>query len=723
MRLQIGLINVAKQLQLGLFVFTRNIREKKMRRSIRKNFISITMILVIIVCLFSDIVFRPGEAYGYTEKTGVVDVDEGSSLNMRDGVGTSGTKVIKQLEDGAVVTIIDEARASDGALWYKIVYGGVTGYAISTFITNVQDKIEYKEDADFEAYLNAQGFPESYKNALRQLHAKYPKWVFVADHLNYTWDTALANQSVTSRSLIGKNEKSSWKSLETNSYNWDTGTWYTFDGGAWCAASKELVAYYMDPRNFLNETNIWMFEQLSYQSAFQTKENLEKILKGTFMETGKNTVKNDETGATESYASIIMKAASKSGVNPYHLASSMIIELGGTNPSSIISGTVSGYEGYYNYYNWKAYAANGKTAVENGLIFAKGTDAKALRPWNTRYKAIVGGAIMVGTDYINVGQDTLYYKKFDYVGTPYTHQYMTHIRAPELESAKTAKAYSQELKSGSPIVFKIPVFKNMPESAAAMPTGDGNPNNCLASLSINNYSLTPTFSKFTTSYSLIVDKSVTSVNINASAIVSSTKVTGTGKYDLKEGSNTIKVVATAQNGSARTYTITIVRQDKPAGGGTTNPGGSGGTVNPSFTINTTLNKNSNNTITGITPGASVADVAATVTVSGGSFDILDANKKVKKDGKICTGDMIAVKDASGNYVSYYPTVVYGDVNGDGEVTIKDLLILRKYILGTASLNGAYLQAGNANKDENGVTIKDILVLRKQLLGTGKIDQK
>ena len=330
---------------------------------------------------------------------------------------------------------------------------------------------------------------------------------------------------------------------------------------------------------------------------------------------------------------------------------------------------------------------------------------------------------MVGTDYINVGQDTLYYKKFDYVGTPYTHQYMTHIRAPELESAKTAKAYSQELKSGSPIVFKIPVFKNMPESAAAMPTGDGNPNNCLASLSINNYSLTPTFSKFTTSYSLIVDKSVTSVNINASAIVSSTKVTGTGKYDLKEGSNTIKVVATAQNGSARTYTITIVRQDKPAGGGTTNPGGSGGTVNPSFTINTTLNKNSNNTITGITPGASVADVAATVTVSGGSFDILDANKKVKKDGKICTGDMIAVKDASGNYVSYYPTVVYGDVNGDGEVTIKDLLILRKYILGTASLNDSYLQAGNANKDENGVTIKDILVLRKQLLGTGKIDQK
>ena len=711
-----------------------------MRRSIRKIFISITMVIVVVVCLFSDFVFRPGEVYGYTEKTGVVDVDADSYLNVRNGVGTSGTSVIQKLKDGTVVTIIDEARASDGALWYKIVYQGVTGYAISTYITNVQDKIEYTEDADFEAYLNAQGFPESYKDALRQLHARYPKWVFVADHLDYTWDTALTNQSVTGRSLITKTAISSWKSLETNSYNWNTGTWYTFDGGAWCAASKELVAYYMDPRNFLDETYIWMFEQLSYQSTFHTIDKLEQILKGTFMEAGKNTVVNDETGAAQNYADIIMIAAAKSGVNPFHLASSMIIELGSKTPSSIISGTVAGYEGYYNYYNWKAYAHDGRGAVENGLIFASGTEAKFLRPWNTRYKAIVGGAMMVGTNYINVGQDTLYYKKFDYVGTPYTHQYMTHIRAHELEAKTTSSAYSQEVKSNSSIVFKIPVFKNMPETAAVKPTGDGSPNNCLGSLSINNQSLTPTFSKFTTEYSLIVDKSVTSVEVNASAIVSSTKVTGTGTYELKDGSNTIQVVATSENGSARTYTITIVRQDMPSGGGdsgTTNPGDGGGSQTPPtppntepttpaapvVTVNTTLNVNSNNTVTGIKPGATVADIAATVTVTGGGFDILDANEKVKTDGKICTGDMIAGKDASGNYVSVYTAVVYGDVNGDGDITIKDLLVLRKYLLGTANLNGAYLQAGNANKDQNGVTIKDILVLRKQLLGATTIEQK
>ena len=706
------------------------------------------MIIVVVVCLFSDMVFRPGEAYGYTVKTGVVDVDADSYLNVRNGVGTSGTSVIQKLKDGTIVTIVDEAKASDGALWYKIEYQGVTGYAISTFITNVQDKIDYTEDADFEAYLNAQGFPESYKDALRQLHTKYPKWVFVADHLEYTWDTALTNQNVTGRSLISKDSISSWKSLEPNAYNWDTGTWYTFDGSKWNAASKELIAYYMDPRNFLNDTYIWMFEQLSYQSSFQTIDKLEQILKGTFMEAGVNKVINDETGEEQNYADIIMAAAVKSGVNPYHLASSIRIELGSKTPSSIISGTIAGYEGLYNYYNWGAYAHDGRGAVENGLIYAGKTDEASLRPWNTRYKAIVGGAIKVGTGYIGIGQDTLYYKKFDYVGTPYTHQYMTHIKAHESEAYSTSKAYTEDVKNNSAIVFKIPVYKEMPETAAVKPTGDGSPNNCLSSLSVNDFSLTPTFSKFTTEYTMIVDKSVASVEVNAAAIISTTQVTGTGTYELQDGANTIQVVATAENGVARTYTITIVRQDPSAGDGnietdengetitpgesgeTTAPGESGSDTTPPateptippFSMSTTLKTNSDNSVTGITPGTSIADIIAQITVSGGTVEILTPDEKVKTEGNIATGDMIAGKDESGNYVSVYTVVIYGDVNGDGNVSIKDLLLLRKCILGTGTLEGTFLQAGNANKDQNGITIKDILVLRKQLLGTATIDQ-
>ena len=339
-----------------------------MRKRERTIITSIVMIIVIIVCLFSDTVFRPGEAYGYTEKIGVVDIDSKSSLNVRDGVGTTGTKVIGKLNDGAVVTITGESKASDGMLWYHIEYGSLVGYVSSAFVTNVQDKVGYTEDADFEAYLNAQGFPESYKDALRVLHEKYPKWVFVADHLTYTWAEALKNQSIVGRSLITKNAISSWKSLEEKSYNWNTGQWYTFDGGSWCAASQELVAYYMDPRNFLNDTYIWMFEQLSYQSEFQTIDKLEKILAGTFMETGKNPIINDETGLETSYAEVLMIAAAKSQVSPFHLAASILVEMGNSGGSNSISGTVEGYENLYNYYNWGAYAHDGRGPITNGLM-------------------------------------------------------------------------------------------------------------------------------------------------------------------------------------------------------------------------------------------------------------------------------------------------------------------------------------------------------------------
>ncbi len=689
-----------------------------MRKKKRSVIISCIMIIVMVVCLFSDTVLRPREVLAYTEKNGVVNVDAGSTLNVRDNAGTTGTNIIGKIPGGVTVSIIGEAYASDGSFWYQVRYGGVTGFVSAAYITNVQDKIEYTEDADFEAYLTAQGFPESYKDSLRTLHAKYPKWVFVADHLDYTWEEALTNQSVVGRSLIAKDAISSWKSLDTGSYNWDTGTWYTFDGGAWCSASKELVAYYMDPRNFLNDTYIWMFEKLSFQSDFQTVDKLENILRGTFMEAGVNIVVNDETGAESNYADIIMIAATKSGVNPYHLASSILVEMGNDGASGSISGTVSGYEGYYNYYNWNAAAGGGRSPIVNGLIYAAGGDGTGsdMRPWNTRYKSIVGGAIKLGTSYINIGQDTLYYKKFDYVGTPYTHQYMTHIRAPEIEAQKTAKAYTDDVKQNTSIVFKIPVYKDMPLTASVLPMGDGSPNNVLASLVIDGYNLTPTFSKFTTEYTLVVDDTVTSLNVSAEAIVSSTTVSGTGTYTLNEGSNVITITATAENGSARDYVITVAR-------GSDISGGASGPADK-IGFETSLKKSDSlGTINGINPGSTAEELMTKVSAKSGSVEIQDINGAVKNTGKVCTGDKVVLKDAEGKAVFSYNIVIYGDVNGDGNASIKDLLIIKKYLLGAGTIEGVYLYAADVNRDGSDVSIKDILVLQKYILGVSTINQE
>ena len=50
------------------------------------------------------------------------------------------------------------------------------------------------------------------------------------------------------------------------------------------AASEEIVCYYMDPRNFLNDTYIFQFLNHNYDSAHQTKEGLQSMVTGTFLE-------------------------------------------------------------------------------------------------------------------------------------------------------------------------------------------------------------------------------------------------------------------------------------------------------------------------------------------------------------------------------------------------------------------------------------------------------
>ena len=64
--------------------------------------------------------------------------------------------------------------------------------------------------------------------------------------------------------------------------------------------------------------------------------------------------------------------------------------------------------------------------------------------WNNPYKAILGGASFLGSDYIGAGQDTLYLQKWDVVGTIGTHQYMQNLMAAYSE-AKTVKSMYSEI--------------------------------------------------------------------------------------------------------------------------------------------------------------------------------------------------------------------------------------------------------------------------------------
>lgn len=326
--------------------------------------------------------------------------------------------------------------------------------------------------------------------------------------------------------------------------------------------SSDLIKYYMDPRNFLDERYVFSFESLAYDKA-HTKEGVQNIINGTFMK-GSYTETDPSTGikSTKSYADTFMEAGKIAGASPYYLASKARLELG-VNGSNSSSGTYHKKPGYYNFFNIGA--SDGADAVLNGLNFAAKNDPNFYLPWNTRYKSIVGGAKYIANYFINVGQNTTYTQKFNvvYKDKLYRNQYMTAVHGASSSASTVYDSYKKLGVLDSKFVFYIPVYNNMPSAVCQRPAYAGNPNNYLKSLQLNSggLALTPSFKFDKTDYSVIVGSNVSSVTVSASAVSRYAKgVTGTGTYALKKGQNKITVTCTAGNGTTRNYTINIIRK-------------------------------------------------------------------------------------------------------------------------------------------------------------------
>ena len=542
------------------------------------------------------------------------------------------------LNGGQTLTIQDTSNSS----WYKVslTYNGATytGYVSAQYVVSgeQQQPSTPSGDADFEAKLSAQGFPDSYKPYLRAIHEKHPNWEFRAVQTGVDWNTLLANEVSKSgqvKNLIygtSSYPHYNWRST-TIGYNIATDTWSSFDGKTWFAASDDLVSYYMDPRTYLYENYIFAFESLSYQQGIQNETGVEAILKGTFMS------QTCPSGDNRTYAQIIMEAAAQSGVSPYHIASRIRLEMGSTIGTAC-SGTNSSYPGIYNFYNIGAFdTANGNAAVK-GLKWAAGSGSHG-RPWNTAAKSIVGGAQYLGASYISVGQNTLYTQKFNVTNknSLFSHQYMTNIQSPATECLTSYNAYRNNNLLNSSMLFEIPVYSNMPSQAVSKPADSGNPNNWLKSLSIAGYGLTPSYAvNNTTDYSLIVSDSVSQISVSATPVNGNARVSGAGTVSLAQGTNVINIVVTAQSGATRTYKLTVVR----------------GTAT--------------NTPSTPTAGSKRGDLNG--------------------DGKITALDIVKLQrlivglDALDSNV-----LAIADINGDGKVTALDIVKIQRHIVGLETI--------------------------------------
>ena len=423
----------------------------------RRKFFWGLALLAVICCIFlmsAQFAFAAGQ-------TGTVAT---TALNIRSGPGTS-YRSMGLLSINKEINILDTVTGNDGKTWYYMEYNGINGYVAAEFIV-VSSHEEYETDAKFEAYLDAQGFPESYKPYLRTLHAKYPNWNFRAARTGLSWNDVLEREGKLGKSLVSSSAPSSWKSQAAGAYDPQTGKYTSFDSGGWAAASEKIIAYYLDPRNFINQIGIFQFLTHTYDAETQTSAGLAAVVSGTFLDAA-----FPETGFA-TYADALMEAGRTATVNPYVLASMILVEQGTSGTGKCISGTVSGYEGYYNYYNIGAYKTASMSAVTRGLWYASRSGSYQ-RPWDGHFASLLGGALFYSENYVKQNKNTLYFKKWNVMNgleDVGEGQYMTNVQGAESEAAALRKGYLSLLDS--PMIFEIPIYSGMPDAACRKPSGN-----------------------------------------------------------------------------------------------------------------------------------------------------------------------------------------------------------------------------------------------------------
>lgn len=321
-------------------------------------------------------------------------------------------------------------------------------------------------------------FPDSYKPYLEELSKNHPNWEFIPLYTNLDWNYVISEENKFGKNLVPINYSDNWKNKTPGQYNVE------IDAG-WVDSSREAVMYLMDPRNFLNEVRIFQFEELSYNSSTNNIEGIEKILYGTEFYNKKVSYLNSsgESILTSSkYSDLILKASKTSYVSSYHIASRIKQEVGPFLSHKSISGDVPGYKGLYNFYNIGATSSSEPLgAIKNGLRYARdgngaseSTKKKYLIPWNTKEKSITGGAIFIGSSYINKGQNTIYLQKFDVYDKTgdglFWHQYMTNVLAPYSESKSIYNGYSKMGMLDNSLSFIIPIYNNMPDIMQESPS-------------------------------------------------------------------------------------------------------------------------------------------------------------------------------------------------------------------------------------------------------------
>lgn len=419
------------------------------------------------------------------------------------------------------------------------------------------------------SYITKKGFPKSYISRLKKLHKLHPTWRFTPVITGLDWDKAVDGMTEDPRvNTIWYAYTPAYKSTEKGQYNYLTDT---YTGGKFPAASVKAVKYFMDPRNFLTERNVFLFEDRKFH-GYQKPAMVKKVLR-----------RND---ILEKYSETFYKAGKKLNVSPLYLAAKSFSELG--TSTFMMDGHKFKYKGvkYSKCYNAYNIGSSDSLGAVGGLIYANGgavkkdyTAGKGTtygRKWSTPGKAIRGGADFLSRAFIKNNQSTCYTEHFNVMNglkAVGTHVYMTSLNGGISMAGQVSEKYDDYGIYEKNLVFYIPVYKKMPSRPCGRPSASSKKdNNCyLKKLQIiykdgKGENIKKAFIKspslnYKKKFRYEVPSSVKAVTISAvKASKTGAVVTGTGKVKLSKGSNVIKVKCKASAGPLRTYRITVIRK-------------------------------------------------------------------------------------------------------------------------------------------------------------------
>ena len=467
------------------------------------------------------------------------------------------------------------------------------------------------------------------KEKIDNLKNEHPNWNFKILYTGIDWNEAIAYQ-YTGHGSSPKNlvpDSSSYRGDWVCSYCGNK----AYDSGSWRCASLSAIKYMMDPRASLNSSDVFQFLELSYneQSGY-SRDVLKQMVSGSFLD-------------KDSYIDKIMSACKNSKVNPYYIVARILQEQGKSGSTLTKGQGYNGqYVGYYNVFNIGATGSNKDKVILNGLAKAKSYG------WTSMELSLEGGIKVISSSYIAVGQNTLYFQKFDVEnsdGKLYWHQYMQNILAAQNEGTTLRKTFTDINAINNAYTFVIPVYENMPVNTTQRPSA--------------------------TSSSGVIDVELVKINVTSSIKMrnepngsqikgylykdeiatrlekATEKVNGTYWDKLLKSDGTVGYVARTTYDYEGTYKEYIVWVAGSASSGNQN------------------NENSNNTNPPVNSG------------NEGNTTKGDVNG----DGKITAGDYVLIKNSiMGTYNLKDNQRNSADYNGDGKITSGDYVLVKNKIM-------------------------------------------